>query len=185
MTELTVVTPPAGEALSLDAAKEMLRLATDAEDGLVARLIAAARAEIEAASGLALVARTLKRTWARWPGTVIHSGAMLRPGPVRALVSAIRVDAAGAEDDVTTRFEVRAGRLRLKHGAALPGTPPGGRAEVVFEAGFGAPEEVPEDLVHALKLWVQAAYLRGSERPPEGVPGEVQRILNARREWAI
>lgn len=185
MTELTVVTPPAGEALSLGAAKEMLRLATDAEDGLVGQLIASARAEIEAASGLALVSRTLKRSWARWPQAVVHNGAMLRPGPLRALVSVARVDALGTEEDLTERFTLRSERLALKAGFALPGIAPGGRAEAVFEAGFGAPEEAPEDLVHALKLWVQAAYLRGSERPPEGIPGEVQRILNARREWAI
>ena len=67
MSELTVITPPAGEPLSLDAAKEFLRLGTDAKDGLVARLIASARAQIEAASGLALVSRTLRRTWTRWP----------------------------------------------------------------------------------------------------------------------
>lgn len=185
MSELTVITPPAGEALSLQAAKEMLRLGTDAEDALVTGLIAAARAQIEAASGLALVSRTLKRTWTRWPRSLAHGGAGLRPGPVAALVSVTRYDAAGTEEDLSERFEICGGRLRLKAGWAMPGIAASGRVEVVFAAGFGAAEAVPEDLVHALKLWVQAAYMRGAENPPTGIPEEVQRILDARREWAI
>lgn len=185
MSELTVITPPAGEALSLDAAKDFLRLGTDAEDGLVAGLIASARAQIEAASGLALVSRTLKRTWRRWPWAIVMGGARLRPGPVGALVSVTRFDGAGTEEALTGRFEICGGKLRLKAGEAAPGMMPGGRVEVVFEAGYGAPEDVPEDLQHAVKLYVQAAYLRGSERPLSGVPEDVQAILDARREWAI
>ena len=185
MSDLTVITPPAGEALSLDAAKEFLRLGTDAEDGLVARLIASARAQIEAASGLALVSRTLRRTWTRWPWAIAAAGARLLPGPAGALVSVARFDALGAEEDVTARFGIGGGKLRLKAGQALPGIAAGGRVEVIFQAGFGAPGEVPEDLQHAVKLYVQAAYLRGGERALAGVPEDVQAILSARREWAI
>ena len=185
MSDLTVITPPAGEPVSLDAAKEFLRLGTDAEDGLVARLIASARAQIEAASGLALVSRTLRRTWTRWPRGIVAGGVRLRPGPAGALVSVARFDAAGAQEDVSARFAIGGGKLRLRAGMALPGIAQGGRVEVVFLAGFGAPSEVPEDLQHAVKLHVQAAYLRGSERPLSGVPEEVQAILDARREWAI
>ena len=57
---LTVMTPPDGEALSLDAAKDYLRIGTGGEDALVTALIASARARLEAASGLVLVTRTLK-----------------------------------------------------------------------------------------------------------------------------
>ena len=39
MSNLTVITPPAGAALSLAAAKEYLRIGHDGEDGLVAALI--------------------------------------------------------------------------------------------------------------------------------------------------
>lgn len=185
MSELTVITPPAGEALSLQAAKDMLRLGMDAEDAFVAQLIASGRAQIEAASGLALVTRTLRRAWTRWPQGAAHTGISLRPGPVAGLVSVTRFDGVGTEETLTERFEVARGKLRLRGGRALPGIAPGGRVEVTFQAGFGAPGTVPEDLVHALKLFVQAAYLRGSERPPEGIPQDVQRILDARREWTI
>lgn len=185
MSDLTVITPPAGEPVSLDAANEFLRLGTDAEDALVARLIASARAQIEVASGLALVSRTCKRTWWRWPWAIVAGGVRLRPGPAAALVSVTRFDALETQEDVSARFEIAGGKLRLRAGAALPGIAAGGRVEVTFEAGFGAPGSVPEDLQHAVKLYVQAAYLRGSERPLSGVPEDVQAILDARREWAI
>lgn len=185
MSELTVITPPAGEALSLQAAKEFLRLGTDAEDGLVVGLIAAGRARIEAASGLALVSRVMRRSWTRWPWAIVAGGVRLRPGPAGALVSVSRRNAAGDGETLTAQFEIVGGKLRLKTGAALPGIAPGGRVEVTFQAGFGAPGDVPEDLQHAVKLYVQAAYLRGSERAFEGVPEDVQAILDARREWAI
>lgn len=185
MSDLTVITPPAGEPVSLHAVKEFLRLGTDAEDGLVAGLIASARAQIEAASGLALVSRTLRRTWARWPWAIVAGGVRLRPGPAGTLVSIVRVEAAGESESFAPRFEMAGGKLRLKAGQDLPGILPGGRMEVTFEAGFGAQGEVPEDLQHAVKLYVQAAYLRGSERPLSGVPEDVQAILDARREWAI
>ena len=185
MSELTVMTPPAGEALSLQAAKDYLRLGTDAEDALVAGLIASARAQIEAVSGLALVSRTLKRTYTHWPWALACGGARLRPGPATALVAVTRLADGQAPEALTERFELAGGKMRLKAGVALPAIAPGGRAEVTFEAGFGAPEDVPEDLQHAVKLWVQAAYLRGGERAMTGVPGDVQAILDPRREWAI
>ena len=185
MSNLTVITPPAGEPVSLDAAKEFLRLGTDAEDGLVARLIASARAQIEAVSGLALVSRTCKRTWRRWPWAIVAGGVRLRPGPAGALVAVTRIAEGQAPEAFTERFELSGGKLRLKAGAALPGIAPGRRVDVTFEAGFGAPEDVPEDLQHAVKLWVHAAYLRGGERALAGVPEDVQAILSARREWAI
>ena len=55
MTDLTVITPPAEEPLTLAAAKDFLRLGTNAEDALVGELIKAGRAQVEASTGLALV----------------------------------------------------------------------------------------------------------------------------------
>jgi hypothetical protein len=58
---------------------------------------------------------------------------------------------------------------------------------VRFEAGFGAAEEVPDDLQEAVLRLVGAIY---RARPGDGsiatsdigVPAEVQAILNARKE---
>ncbi len=176
---LTVITPPAGEALSLDAAKAYLRIGHEGEDALVAGLIASARARLEAASGLALVERTVKRGFDRWPRAVTRGGARLLPGPAVALVSVETVDADGAAQLHTARFALAGGTLRLRPFVALPSISPGGRADVTFVTGYGAAADVPEDLVQALKRLVLAAYRREAG---EALPEEVEAILAARRE---
>jgi len=87
MSNLTVIAPPAEEALSLSEAKEYLRIGHDGEDGLAGRLVAAVRARLELAGGLALVTQTLKRSWDAWPCGVTRGGARLVPGPASALVA--------------------------------------------------------------------------------------------------
>lgn len=180
MTDLTVMTPPDEEPLTLAAAKEFLRIGNEAEDGLVADLIRTGRAYVEAASGLALVSRTLKRRWTKWPHGLLSGGVKLRPGPATALVAVVRVDGEGGEELLTGRFRLEGGKLRLRPFAGLPVVPPGGAVDVTFVTGFGGAEDVPEDLVHAVKLWVQAAYLAGDRRG--GDTGGVSGALAARRE---
>ena len=180
MTDLTVMTPPDEEPLTLAAAKDFLRIGNDAEDSLVADLIRAGRAHVEAATGLALVSRTLKRRWTKWPQGLLRTGVKLRPGPATALVAVVRVDAEGGEELLTGRFRLEGGKLRLRPFAELPVVAPGGAIDAVFVAGYGGAEDVPEDLVHAVKLWVQAAYLAGDRRG--GDTGGVTAALAARRE---
>ncbi|MEP6275426.1 MAG: hypothetical protein ABJ372_09905, partial [Hyphomonas sp.] len=91
-----MISPPDGEALSLGAAKEYLRIGHAGEDGLVADLIASARARLEAETGLALIARTVTRRFDRWPSGVTRTGLRLVPGPASALVSVETVDAEDA-----------------------------------------------------------------------------------------
>ena len=182
MNNLTVISPPDGEALSLDTAKAYLRIGHAGEDGLVADLIASARARLEAEMGLALVARTVKRRFDRWPSGVTRTGMRLMPGPASALVSVETVDAEGAAQLYTARFALSGGRMRLKPFVALPAIPPGGYADVTFVTGYGAAEDVPEDLVQALKRLVLAAYRREAGG---ALPDEVSAILAARRERRI
>lgn len=179
MDNLTVITPPAGEALSLGAAKEYLRIGHEGEDALVADLIASARARLEAETGFALIGRTVRRSFGRWPAGVMRAGARLRPGPASALVSVELVDEGGAAQLMTARFRLSGGRLRLKPFVALPAIPPGGRADVTFVTGYGAAADVPEDLVQALRALVLAAYRREAG---EAVPAALVAVLAARRE---
>ena len=46
-------------------------------------------------------------------------------------------------------------------------------------SGFGAASEIPDDLVHALKLILLDAYRRNGE---VGLPQEAKAIIAARRE---
>ena len=176
---LTVISPPGEAALSLAQAKAFLRVGHEGEDVLVADLVAAATARLEEVGGLALVTRTMRRSWLAWPSAMGRRGAVLRPGPAASLVAVRVVDAGGGETDVTDRFTLAEGRLCLRPGHWHPLIPSGGRAEVDFEAGFGAAEEVPADLVQALKLIVLDAYRRNDAA---GLPQEARAILSARRE---
>jgi len=182
MNNLTVISPPDGEALSLDAAKAYLRIGHAGEDDLVTGLIASARARLEAETGVALITRTVKRRFDRWPSGVTRTGLRLVPGPASALVSVETVDAEDAAQLYTARFALGGGRLRLKPFVALPTIPPGGHADVTFVTGFGAAADVPEDLVQALKRLVLATYRREAG---EVLPDEVRDILAARRERRI
>jgi uncharacterized phiE125 gp8 family phage protein len=47
MTNLTVISPPAGEAVSLSQAKAFLRIGHDGEDALVSDLIGQATVRVE------------------------------------------------------------------------------------------------------------------------------------------
>ncbi|MBD3813631.1 MAG: hypothetical protein IE917_15600 [Betaproteobacteria bacterium] len=179
MSNLTVITPPAEAALSLAAAKAYLRIGHDGEDGLVAALIPAAEARLETAGGLALVTRTVRRSWDCWPAGMRCGGVRLVPAPASALVAVEIVDAEGGAETVTTRFVLEGGRLKLKPFVPLPGIPLGGRVEVTFVAGYGAAADVPADLVQALKRLVLVAYQRGEDA---SLPEDVAAILNARTE---
>ena len=176
---LTVISPPGEGALSLAAAKAFLRVGHDGEDAIIADLVEGAVARLEEAAGLALVTRSLRRSWFAWPSSLRRRGIVLRPGPARMLITVQLRDAEGGVTDVSDRFQLVQRRLSLKPGAACPAVPVGGTVEVDFETGFGAASDIPDDLVHALKLILLEAYRRESR---SGLPDEVRSILAARRE---
>lgn len=169
MSELTVVTPPDGEALSLDAAKEFLRIGHEGEDALVADLILAATARLEAALGLSLVSRRLELVVSAWPHGVTRGGMNLPRGPVSEVVSVEIIAPSGERSLVTERFELRGDSVRLKPFMALPYIMQGGGVAVTYDAGFGAVGAVPADLTQALKEMVVDGYARTDMRVPEGV----------------
>lgn len=179
---LTVISPPGEEALSLVAAKAFLRIGHDGEDALVAGLSASVRARLEEAAGLALVTRTLRKSWRGWPCSIRGRGVQLRPGPAAALVAVRTVDGEGAETDVTSHFELSGGRLRVKRASWCPPVPAGGRVEADFDAGFGAAADIPGDLMLALKHMLVSAYRRDGA---DALPPEASAIIAARREVRI
>lgn len=179
---LTVLTPPGEAALSLAAAKAFLRIGHDGEDGLIADLIAGARARLEEASGLALVTRALRRTFHAWPRALYRQGIALRPGPVSTLTAVRLVEAEDEASDITARFTLAGSRLCLKPASTAPHIASGARVEVDFAAGFGSASDIPSDLIHALKLILLVAYRRNGET---GLPEEAEAIIAARREVLI
>ncbi len=180
--DLTVIVPPAEEALSLAAAKEFLRVGHAGEDTLIGDLVGAATARLEKAASLALVRRTLRARYEAWPYEARRTGVRLRPGPASALIAVRVVEAGGAVQDVTNRFVLQGDCVALKAWEQWPAVPADGHVEIDFETGFGAAADVPEDLSLALRRLVAESYRRGAEAGPGALPDDVLAILTARRE---
>lgn len=156
--ELT--TPPSVEPVTLSEAKAHARVEHSGEDALFTRLIAAARRHVEHAAGLALITQTW--TWEAIGWGAADRGIMLRPHPVKTLVS---VSINGL--DSTANFVLRKGRpagITLVSGAPVP--PDNAQIIATFTAGFGADgTAVPDDLKQAM-LFLIAHWYENREPTP-------------------
>lgn len=155
---ITTPTPPSGEPLSLADAKSFARIGSDIEDGLIGELISAARARAEAMTGLSLMRRTLRLKLNEWPLGVLDKGGLRLPRrPADSLV-AVRLTDGVSSEDVTAQFELEPGFTpRLKpapgKGWVWPRTIHEW-IEVDWLAGFPSAEDIPEDILHVLKIIV-------------------------------
>lgn len=182
--ELTVISPPAEAALSLASAKAFLRIGHDGEDTLVTGLVASTESALEQAIGLCLVSRTLRLSWTGWPTALLRCGVLsLRPGPAVSLVAVRSVEGGGNSVELTDRFNLHDSRLVSRTGAVLPWIGSDCRFEVDYIAGFGTAEDIPADLILAVKSILQAGYSRGDQ---SGVlPTLAAGIAASRREVRI
>lgn len=89
---LATVTGPTAEPVSLDLAKQHLRIDHDDEDDLIRAWISAARELCEAHTGRRLVTQTLRLTLPAWP---CDSVIRLPVEPVASVTSVVYADAAG------------------------------------------------------------------------------------------
>ena len=152
---MRVVVPPASEPVSLQEAKDHLRVVGDAEDPHIAGLIVAARELVESRARRSLVTRTLEVDLDGWP-----DGPIVLPRP--PLVAVERIAYAGESGAVSIldpgSYRARAGtpgRVLRAGDAAWPAL---GEAEpavtVRYRAGYGGPEDVRATTRLAIKLLV-------------------------------
>ena len=175
---------PEAEPVTLANAKQTLRLDHDSEDELLSGLIRAAREEVEASCGLALIEQGWRLTLDRVP----RSGrVVLRRHPVRA-VTAVTVYGADGEaslaDPGTYRLDAHGRPARL-HFSSQPSAPNG--IEIDFVAGFGeAGTDVPDLIKRAMLALVahwyefRAVYSAGDQ--PVSFPPGYERLLAPWRE---
>ncbi len=155
-----VTAPPAIEPVSVAEARAHLRVTSAEEDPLIARLIVAARSEVERRTRRALIAQSWRLYLDRWPaGRVVR----LPVTPVAAVTAVTVYDEdgiPGALDPDAYQLDGKAAPARLRVAAGVPGS--GGRfngIEIDFTAGYGpAADDVPAPLIQAVLLLVAHWY---------------------------
>jgi uncharacterized phiE125 gp8 family phage protein len=134
-----ILVPPIAEPVDLAEARAWLRLGTDGDDAVLAPAIAAARTQVEARTGLALMARTLREAFAATrtagPGPILLATALQ---PVTAIVA---VTVTGPAGDVSP---APAGLVSLAEGQLRLTGPVQGELTVTYVAGAAtSPAAVP------------------------------------------
>lgn len=173
---------PAAEPVTLAEAKAQLRIDHDSEDALLAGLIRAARSEVEAQTGIALIDQSWRLTLDRLPpdGCVL-----VRRHPIAEILSvtvygpdgeAILVDPDDYEADLVSRparlqFAQPTGILRRMNGI-----------EIDFRAGFGeAGPDVPDLLRRAVLVlvahWYEFRTAYRAEDQPVSIPAGFDRLV--------
>ncbi len=170
---LTVITPPGEAALSLDSAKDYLRIGHTGDDQLVSDLIEAATAQLEQIYGLVLISQQRRLTISSWPVALGGGGMRLRIQPVQSLVSVRVIDSESGEVDETSRFQIIDDCLVLQPWSIAPIIPLGGVVEIDFQAGYGGGADVPANLKLALLMLIQASF-------PGGVPLRSAEVMDAK-----
>jgi uncharacterized phiE125 gp8 family phage protein len=173
---------PAAEPVTLADVKAQLRVGHDSEDALLSGLIRAARDEVEAQAGVALIDQAWRLAFDRWPHDKLVK---LRRYPVKEILSvtvygaegeAALVNAASYEADLKSR------PARL-HFVGPP--PPEQRLngiEIDFVAGFGeAGTDVPDLLKRAILVlvahWYEFRAVYRAEDQPVSVPPGFDRLI--------
>lgn len=161
-----LVTPPSGAIVSLEHAKQHLRLDHDLEDALVTGLLAAAVTHLDGYGGIlgrCLLTQSWRDFGRQWPASRCLS---LQLSPVTEIVS---VTARDSDGTVVTLEEETDYRLIsglsyrpfvfLERSATLPSLACEPDAlSVTYRAGYGAPEQVPAPIRHAILLMVGDMY---------------------------
>jgi len=190
LIEQTVVP---GSALPVQGLTDHLRLGTGfsddgMQDALIEGYLRAAMAGVEGRIGKVLLARRFLWVLEEWRDL---AGQALPVAPVSAVVSVSLVNVAGVAtvvDPARYRLVPDTHRPRLATvGVLLPVVPVDGRAEVIFDAGFGpAWTAVPPDLAQAVLMLAAEFYERRHEAGVvAGLPFAVQALTERWRNVRV
>ena len=160
MWSVVTTSAPATEPITLAEAKLHLRVDSSDDDDLITAQISAAREYVEAATGRALVQRTVALRLDAFP-----AGDIVLPLGRAVSVSSIGyIDTAGAAQTLagglySADVNAQPARIAPAYGESWPST----RAQtaavtVTFVAGYGAAAAVPAAAVVAIKLLVAHWY---------------------------
>lgn len=171
---------PQVEPVTLAEAKQVLRLDHDSEDELIAGLIRAAREEVEASCGIALIDQDWRLTLDLPP----RSGrVLLRRHPVREILSVTAYGGDGEAsliDPARYRLDGHDRPARLHFSSGLP--PAQNGIEIDFRAGFGeAGTDVPDLIKRAMLVlvahWFEFRAAFSAREQPVSFPAGYERLI--------
>jgi uncharacterized phiE125 gp8 family phage protein len=167
---------PAVEPVSVAEMRDFLRLDDDAQDDLVAALIAAARVTLEAATRRAFIAQTWRLRLRAWP----HDRVVTLPlAPVLA-VDAVRIGAASLDPGLY-RLDASGEPARLLVDLSAADAAAGQAIEIDLTLGYGVEAQaVPAPLRLALRRLVARWYEnRGDALPagPADLKGDIAALI--------
>ncbi|MEM9169946.1 MAG: head-tail connector protein [Pseudomonadota bacterium] len=153
---LTLIAPPAGEPLTLDAVKAHLRVTHTDEDTLITSYLSAARRTVEARAGLGVMTQTWRLTLDGQPAGPIR----LPLSPV-ASVLAVSVEAVGGAQTLAAEaYETQTGhfaRFAPRGVWPAPAILIGG-VQIDFVVGWASAAAVPDDVLQAIRLLTAHYY---------------------------
>jgi len=158
---LEIVTPPSEEPITVQEAKDHLRVDIIDDDALIALYITAAREWCEAFLRRAMITQTFDLTLDQWP---CKNQIQLPRPPLQSVTSVTYID----QDNVSYTFDSTdyyvvtgsPGRLVLNNNASWPSETLRDVAGITirFVAGYGLAASVPELFKSAIKLMVGDLY---------------------------
>ena len=178
---MQLITPPAGEPISLAEAKLHLRVDFDDDDSLIQVLISAARQAAETLTNRQLVTARWRMVLDSFPGpslmgvpagqtfTLPGHAVLLPKSPVASVVEIRYLDMAGAWQvmpaaNYTVDSVCEPARITPVFGQIWPiALPQIGAVSVIFDAGYGNASAVPEGIKTWIKLRVGSLYVHREE----------------------
>jgi uncharacterized phiE125 gp8 family phage protein len=157
-----LITDATEEPITLDEAKDHLRVDGTDEDALIMAYVKAARRQCELISRRAFVTQTWELALECWPDWYWIG---LPYPPLQSVVSVKYIDSVGVEmtmagtDYVLDTYH-EPGRVVLGHGKIWPSVTlrPGPSVIIRYVAGYGLPVAVPETYKQAIKILVGHYY---------------------------
>ena len=178
---MQLITPPAGEPISLAEAKLHLRVDFDDDDSLIQVLISAARQAAETLTNRQFVTARWRMVLDSFPGpslmgvpagqtfTLPGHAILLTKSPVTSVVEIRYLDMAGIWQVMpaahyTVDSACEPARITPVFGQIWPiALPQIGAVSVIFDAGYGNASAVPEGIKTWIKLRVGSLYVHREE----------------------
>lgn len=152
-----IITPPAAEPITLEEAKEHLRVSEPDEDALISRLIAAARGMVEQRTNRRLMLQTIEFSPPAWGSFTVPIAPFVALGDVAYTgadgVARVLDPAALSVDPYTEPASVM-----LAWGQLWPALKPGTRPVIRAIVGYPSADAVPAELKQWMLLAITAMY---------------------------